>query len=312
MENIEKSIEETKSYLFGKIKTNPNHAKVWYGTTENIKDYFNQLNWQDVNKVLTVCSSGDHIFNLINKGIKEIDTFDINPLTYYYLNLRMAMMIELSYKNFIEYLADLSFGIKKREYEKFLKIKDSIRKPYDYYWDEIFKENILSKEQSFTEARTVIGKLCTNFIPEQLSRQSNLYYSSEEEYEKAKENLNDCKIDFKCCDIRDIPKNFSSKYDKILLSNISDYLELNSNKEFNDIIVNKLAPLLNDKGEIIAAYIFHYIANKEKRGICFNHIGDYNDSIFEKDYELLEVNNIDENGWIEYGSKDGVLVYKRK
>lgn len=42
------------------------------------------MNWGQTKKVLTVCSSGDHILNLINKGVTEIDTFDINALTFPY------------------------------------------------------------------------------------------------------------------------------------------------------------------------------------------------------------------------------------
>ena len=72
MKDIEKSIIAAKKIVFDDKCFDPKYSKVWYGTTENIKEYFELIEWEQVKKVLTVCSSGDHILNLVNKGVKEL------------------------------------------------------------------------------------------------------------------------------------------------------------------------------------------------------------------------------------------------
>lgn len=121
MKNIEEEIINVKDFLFNK-NYRSNYSKVWYGTTETIREYVEVLDWKDVSRVLTVCSSGDHLFNLINQGIKKVDSFDINPLTYPYFKLRKAIMLANDYKNFYKFLGKLSIYIvqvKKRSINYF-------------------------------------------------------------------------------------------------------------------------------------------------------------------------------------------------
>ena len=79
----------------------------------------------------------------------------------------------------------------------------------------------------------------------------NRYLSSEEEYEKLRQNLRSCIITFQEADIFNLDKKFDDCYDKIFLSNISDYLDVNY-ESFNDFIKNILVNLLSENGEIIA------------------------------------------------------------
>lgn len=59
-------------------------STVYYFTNENILDYFNQLDFKNVSSALTVCASGDQIFNLVHKNVGVIDAFDTNGLTEYF------------------------------------------------------------------------------------------------------------------------------------------------------------------------------------------------------------------------------------
>ena len=73
--------------------------KTYFFTNENINAYLNLVDLTDKNNALTVLASGDQLFNLINKEITEIDTFDINKLTEYYVfGIRMAMIEKYNYK----------------------------------------------------------------------------------------------------------------------------------------------------------------------------------------------------------------------
>ena len=72
-------------------------------TSENIAGYMKDLDLTG-KKVITVTGSTDHILNAILQGATEITTFDINPLTKPYMDLKISALKNLSYKNFIKLL----------------------------------------------------------------------------------------------------------------------------------------------------------------------------------------------------------------
>jgi len=47
-------------------------------------------------------ASGDQAFNLIYLGVKHIDTFDINVLTYFIYHLRKAIFLAYGFKQSLE------------------------------------------------------------------------------------------------------------------------------------------------------------------------------------------------------------------
>lgn len=313
MESIEQEIIDAKDFLFNNNSTKSACRKVWYGTTETIKDYMKVLNWKDTNRVLTVCSSGDHIFNLINQGIREIDSFDINPLTYPYFILRKAIMMTHSYKDFYIFLQKLSIASsnEKQEYQLFSSIKSSIDKPYDYFYEELYSENLKANVHDITNPG-LLSKMCMNYIDYQTSKLRNKYYANEEEYEKTRNNLKNSSVTFKCTDIKNLPSVFHNKYDKIFLSNIADYFPINEKeKDIYKYIVTNLKPMLSKSGEILAAYIYNYIVDNEKQGIRFKCNPCTNSTLFEKDLEVLQVNNIDSWTNSKTSNKDAILIYRK-
>ena len=72
-------------------------------TSENIAGYMKGLDLTD-KKVITVTGSTDHILNAVLLGATEITTFDINPLTKHYMDLKIGAIKNLSYEEFIEFL----------------------------------------------------------------------------------------------------------------------------------------------------------------------------------------------------------------
>lgn len=300
MGDIEKEIIAAKSFLFGDNSVDKRCQKVWYGATESIKDYFDQLNWEKVKKILTVCSSGDHIFNLVNKGISRIDTFDKNPLTFPYTNLRMALLLASSYDEFFKYFESLTIYSRseQEEYEIFSMIKPFIRKPYDYFWEELYKEN-LEKNKHGKLKPGLLSKMCIDYSSPKRGKVQNLYLSSEEEYNITKQNLADVDITFQCADIYEISNIFEGGYDKILLSNIWNYINPLNKRKFYDFIVNQLNPMLNTDGETLAAYLYNLGA--------LNSI-----AVSDSNYHLIEIPARNIDGDIDNYHNHGVLVYKKK
>lgn len=72
-------------------------------TSENIAGYMKDLDLTD-KKVITVTGSTDHILNAVLQGATEITTFDINPLTKPYMDLKISALKNLSYEDFIKLL----------------------------------------------------------------------------------------------------------------------------------------------------------------------------------------------------------------
>ena len=70
-------------------------------TTENIAGYMHDLDLKN-KRIITVTGSADHIINAIVRGATNITTFDINPLTKYYMDLKLASLRDLSYEDFLQ------------------------------------------------------------------------------------------------------------------------------------------------------------------------------------------------------------------
>lgn len=111
--DLEEAIKYSKDILlnsnfFDKVSFS-RYSKVFFAASENIRAYLDQERFNK-SRALTVLSGGDHVFNLISHGVKEIDAFDINYLTYFVYKLRLAMIRGLSYQDFIQANYDFSFS----------------------------------------------------------------------------------------------------------------------------------------------------------------------------------------------------------
>ena len=72
-------------------------------TSENIAGYMSTLDLTD-KKIITVTGSTDHILNAVLQGATKITTFDINPLTKPYMDLKISAIKNLSYEKFLKFL----------------------------------------------------------------------------------------------------------------------------------------------------------------------------------------------------------------
>jgi len=261
IDSIKKLITNHNNTIFFDGEAFSGYQKTYFTTNENIKAYLDLVNLDDYNNALTVLASGDQLFNLINKGILEVDTFDINKFTEYYVfGLRMAMIDKYNYKDYLkvfnklldektsfEELNDILYGLLP-----FMDMK------YREFWKEILDYNyILQKDAK--ERLNITRMLFFGFLD---NNHFNNYLLNDEEYNKLKSNLNRAKISFSATNAVDLYKKNNKKYDLVLLSNILDYIysHLGVNWDINKF-VGRLTKICSENYIIFLHYLFDYYSN---------------------------------------------------
>ncbi len=322
MENILKRTKEllNKQYDSGKAfcsgKPFSTYQKVYFATNENIKDYIERSNLDGKTSALSVMASGDHSFNLLEKGILNIDTFDSNALTEFYVfGIKYAMIMRYSYK---EYLISLN---------KILDINTSLEEltsilmdllpfmdlKYRNYWRNIIDYNYEVQKKNATNIN-LFSLLFINIITGDKLIDKNNYLINEEAYNRLKSNLIRANITFKNVDVLDLPKEFNGKYDAMLLSNIFEYLQshfalksgyYNVFKAMKEYI-DELFSLMDEDGKIFLMYIFDYATENYTRNVIFYNSNNITLNDFEN-YEMLKVNSCRKPN-----IKDGVLILKKE
>lgn len=83
-------------------------SNVYYFTNENISGCLTQLEFKNNESSLTICGSGDQIFNLVYKGNSCIDAFDTNKLAEYFaLGIKKAAIKTFTYEEFLSFYNDM-------------------------------------------------------------------------------------------------------------------------------------------------------------------------------------------------------------
>ena len=134
--------------------------KVYPFTTENIAGYMDM----DLTgkKIITVTGSGDHIINAILKGCNDITTFDINPLTKEFMELKLEKIKELSLDEYLEYFSNLD---KDKYNYKYFDIQNKI--DCNLYLNKtnynIIKERLDEVKINFIESNVIDLELNSNY-----------------------------------------------------------------------------------------------------------------------------------------------------
>lgn len=226
-------------------------SSIYPFTTENIAGYMSELDLTD-KKVVTVTGSSDHIINIILKGCTNITTFDINPLTKYYMDLKLSAIKELSYKEFLDFMlydTNISF-----DYEIIRRL-DISKESKDFWLNELSKNDNDGLKMKHS------GLFNLKYFEFQNKINCNLYLN-EENYAKIRNRLGIVKIRFIKSNLKDL--ELDEKYDYMFLSNISDYI--NAFYEDNYLVnYKKLIFKLLEKAKIIYFAYIYDVKSKEKR-----------------------------------------------
>ena len=275
-------------------------------TNENMAKYLNLVDMSQMNSALAVLSSGDGAFNLVSKGIKDIDTFDVNKFTEYFaLGLKRALIQKSSYQDFFKNIGALFSENRHLVYET---INDSLSlmdKKYRVFWRAI--NDYLYKQEEFFP---IVAPLRNFFRPDSADttsiKQYNNYLQNAEVYEEFKSNLSQANIRFQVANATDLSGFSPKKYDLILLSNILDYFfrefgaawEYDKLKEFEQ----SLETLLNEQGIIFLHYLFAY----KEGSRLFK--GSW---IYEEDLQDEEIYRL-ENIYKHYQYDNGMILKRAK
>ena len=295
-----KELEDVKKYLLSHKGFNydfGNCSRMYNMTTENIYGFLNNYDLKG-KRVLTVAGSGDQRLNAYLMGASEVVCFDVNPLCELHLDLKDAAIKALTYEDFINF-----FGISKIKYyfdkELFKKIKPHLNDSSFNFYDFIVNNSSNIKPTDIYyefDDRLTRMKAMNSYI------NSNRYY----ELEKI---IRDKKIDFLNINIDNLDEELNGeKFDFILLSNISDYINMlypdRCLERYKDLIY-QLMGLLNLYGIMQVGYIYNrYSRNSD---VSRFHINVFRNEYFPTDtFHTMFVNS-----YYADGTYDKVITYQK-
>ncbi len=214
-------------------------APVFLFSNENVAGYLDKMNNLTGKKVLAVAGSGDHAFECLLRGAKQVDVFDVNYLQKHIVELKAKMIKHLPYSEFMRF-----FFSKSHFFDR--DIIKPIWNKFSYGLRVFLNKYYKSETKSLFRYRTAQSIF---YSTDKIS-----YLKNEEEYKRLGRLMPD-KINFKRTDIKGITTKFETVYDTILLSNISEYMfdEINDTTEkvltFYDKVLCPIADKnLNENG----------------------------------------------------------------
>lgn len=223
-------------------------------TTENIAGYMNKLDLTN-KKIVTVTGSADHILNVILKGCNEITTFDINPYSKYYMELKIAAIKQLKYNDFLDFILFDTPKTFSYEIITSLKIDEKCKK----FW---IKELVKNKNDGLKLKYSDLFN--TNYFDPKAKKDYNLYFN-QHNYDIIKTRLDNVNIIYLETNLKNL--KLEDKYDYMFLSNISDYLDLmfenNCLENYNKLINN----FLKNVHYIYFAYVYDVNKNTKRSAI---------------------------------------------
>lgn len=226
-------------------------SSIYPFTTENIAGYMNELDLTN-KKVITVTGSSDHIINAILKGCNDITTFDINPLTKYYMDLKLSAIKELSYKEFLDFML---YDTNKSFSYEIIKRLDMDNESKEFWLNELTKNDYDGLKMKHSDLFNL------KYFDFQNKIDCNLYLN-EENYAIIKDRLGLVKIKFLKSNLKDL--KIDEKYDYMFLSNISDYINTFYKDNYLDNYKKLVFNFLENVKVIYFAYIYD-VESKEKR-----------------------------------------------
>ena len=243
--------------VFGK------YSAIYIAPTSNIKDSVNLLDTDNYDNALVVGANGAYINELLLKGIKTIDAFDINVYQYYFYELIQAGIKLLSYEDFINCFCAKKIGPKQQDLSNMFDISriEFIVKIIDgeagEFWDFLLDVGLSPRELLTSN----LFRKGYYLLQEHLQKFSSVY-DVNKYYELQKILLgNDYRIDYRISGIEEVAQEFKGrKYDIIAFDNILQYYRrlpsLNNVYKVNSFIQNDVVPMLNVDGTVQVSYGF--------------------------------------------------------
>ena len=210
------------------------YCSVYPFTNENLRAYLPTLDLKGKD-VLTVAASGDQTLNMALLGAKNIDCFDITRFAYYWLELKKAGIMTLSYDNFMNHFVGNILNSKNKNYKT---MRKELAPDTQRFWDEIYPK---INKRFFNPHRF------SEVYETGLIKKRNLYLDNNN-YDELKKKLSIVNLNFIHSNLLELPQETKKKYDAIFTSNIYDHLVHYPKREYKNFCENDIRALLKEHG----------------------------------------------------------------
>lgn len=242
----------------GKYFYKTEFSRIYSFTTENISGYIDYFDFNN-KKLLTVGSSGDQIINAYYNGARDITLFDINEYAKYYVYLKIAAILSLSYEEFQLFFFkhyDSPFKYNNYMFSKdiFGKIKDNLRLlDYESY---LFFDELIS----LYEGKIIRDKLFDDDEDRKIVIKGfNKYLKDENSYNMLKSIIK--KITFKYINGNIFEDNIDGKFDNVFLSNLCTITSL---EKLKSLLTKIDKNNLNNNGSVLCGYLWNTFFDNHK------------------------------------------------
>lgn len=270
-------------------------------TTENIKWYYDNFDFNN-KKCLLIGWSWDHMINAFFRWSEQVDIFDINILSKYYIELKFLLLKKLSYMEFKDFFWFDSLNA--FDIDVYKKFNPELSSRTKYFFDSLYKVF----NNNWVELRK--SKLFNNSYDDFKNKQRyNYYLENENEYNKCVSSIKNLTYNFINTDFKDLSSLENiTEYDTIIFWNLSDYLIDNYSWEnYIDQFWKDIEKLiLNSKADYI---IFWYIYNSAS-SIFRSNIDNPNYQI--KLFDTIDATSFEFTSAIDKNLKDKILYYSQE
>ncbi len=235
--------------------------KLYSFTTENIAGYLPLVSPLGP-CVLSITGSGDHLLNAALYGGRHFTLFDCNPLSQYWVELKIAGIKVLSLKEFKLFFLRYT-GDQLNSSALSYKVFDLLRTFLSGDAIDFFEKSYANHDYNGMQLRNS-ALFNLSYDRNDLKLLSNDYLSNSGVYNKLRLTIQGCTTCFLVTCLTSLPDLLSSdRFDAILLSNISDYLseiyqgEQQYLERYLDNTIKSLITHLAPGGRIVAAYLYN-------------------------------------------------------
>lgn len=257
----EDSSEEVEDIFVEQKNPFNSNGPVYAFTNEALNQYMKNYDFEG-KSVLASLGSGDFALNAYLLGASQVDTFDINQFTYYFYQLKKALILKYDFEDFCNLIRNPKKIFENfNEYRQFLDPKSIsfFEHVLTVYKDDIagllkkvFIDKVGEQKHQWNESNT-FDTTEELFL---IAQYKNYYLQSPENYDKLKQqlvrNYNDA---FYFANLYEFTPQ--KKYDIVYLSNIGDYSK--SEEGFKEFVIQLKERILNENGIIIVVSITNQI-----------------------------------------------------
>lgn len=280
-----------------------NICQLYSFTTENLKDYYQYFNFKD-KEVLCIWASWDHMLNAYLLWAKQVDVFDINLLSKYYIELKIKAVQKLDFDIFTNYfLIDWKDTF---SYKSFQSILNDLSTQSKIFWTQAYS----NFANNWWKLRT--SELFNNLYDKsEYKIRNNIYLQDSKNYKKLQKIISDKEYNFYNSSLLELNKIlWKKKYDLILLSNISDYIkDMFDEKDYLNSFKENIIKKLYDNMKKWWIQVFGYIYDSQNKDKYRSDIDD--PKLREKAFWDLKYFEQKIQSVIENNYKD-LIIYTKK